>query len=116
LGQKPICQRVGPPGGGVPKARRPQDQHQGDVPQVAHCIGFALAALTPPSPRYPGIKRFFERYGRQIAIADMQLTMVSLGFLWLAVVGTIEDKTLSQARHEAVKKIVFRTNAGVAQG
>lgn len=52
-------------------------------------IGFALAALTPLSPRYPGIKRFFERYGRQIVIADMQLTTASLGFLWLAVVGAI---------------------------
>jgi hypothetical protein len=56
---------------------------------VVNGIGFALAALTPLSPRYPGVKRFFDRYGRQIVIADMQLTMISLGFLWLAVVGTI---------------------------
>jgi hypothetical protein len=51
--------------------------------------GFALAALTPLFPRYAGIKRFYERYGRQIVIADMHLTMVSLAFLWLAVVGVI---------------------------
>jgi len=52
-------------------------------------VGFALASLTPLSPRYAGVKRLYDRYGRQIVIADMQLTMVSLGFLWLAVVGAI---------------------------
>ena len=41
------------------------------------------------SPRYAGIKRFYEQYGRRIVIADMQVTMVSLAFLWLAVVGAI---------------------------
>ena len=49
--------------------------------------GFALAALTPLSPRYAGLERFFERRARQIVIADMQLTMLTLVFLWLAVVG-----------------------------
>jgi hypothetical protein len=52
-------------------------------------VGFALASLTPLSPRYAGVKRFYERYGRQLVIADMNLTMVSLAFLWLAVVGAI---------------------------
>jgi hypothetical protein len=52
-------------------------------------VGFALAALTPLSPRYPGIERFYVRHGRNIVIADMQLTMVSLTFLWLAVVGIV---------------------------
>lgn len=52
-------------------------------------IGFDLAALTPLSARYPGIKRFFERYGRQIVIADMQLTILALTFLWLSVVKAI---------------------------
>jgi hypothetical protein len=59
---------------------------------VIFCINglcFALASLTPLSSRYAGIKRFFKRYGRQIVIADMQLTMMSLAFLWLAVVGAI---------------------------
>ncbi len=52
-------------------------------------LGFALAALTPLSPRYASIKRFYEQHGRRIVIADMQLTMVSLAFLWLVVVGVI---------------------------
>jgi hypothetical protein len=52
-------------------------------------VGFALASLTPLSPRYPGVGRFFERHGRRIVVADMQLTMVSLAFLWLSVVGVI---------------------------
>ncbi len=52
-------------------------------------VGFALAALTPLSPRYAGVKKFYKRYGRWIVIADMQLTMASLTFLWLAVVGAI---------------------------
>ena len=52
-------------------------------------LGFGLAALTPLSPRYAGIKRFYKQHGRRIVIADMQLTMVSLAFLWLGVVGVI---------------------------
>ena len=59
---------------------------------VIFCIngaGFSLAALTPLSPRYAGLERFYERHGRHIVIADMQLTTVALTFLWLAVVGII---------------------------
>jgi len=52
-------------------------------------VGFDLAALTPLSARYPAIKRFFERNGRQIVVVDMQLTMLSLTFLWLSVVKAI---------------------------
>jgi hypothetical protein len=52
-------------------------------------LGFGLAALTPLSPRYAGIKRFYERHARRIVTVDMQLTMASLTFLWLAVVGAI---------------------------
>ena len=37
--------------------------------------GFALATLTPLASRYAGVDRFYERYGRQIVIADMQLTI-----------------------------------------
>ena len=50
---------------------------------------FSLAALTPLVQRYAGIKRFYEQHGRRIVIADMQLTMASLAFLWLGVVGVI---------------------------
>jgi hypothetical protein len=59
---------------------------------VIFCIngaGFALAALTPLSARYARVNSFFETRGRQIVVADMQLTMASLAFLWLAVVGAI---------------------------
>jgi hypothetical protein len=56
---------------------------------VVNGASFALATLTPLSHRYDGVKRFYERHGRRIIIADMQLTMVSLAFLWLAVVGVI---------------------------
>jgi hypothetical protein len=52
-------------------------------------LGFALASLTPLSPRYAGVRRFFDQHGRRIVVADMQLTMVSLAFLWLGVVGVI---------------------------
>ncbi len=52
-------------------------------------IGFALAAGTPLVSQYDGVKRFYERYGRKLIIADMQVTTVSLAFLWLAVVGVI---------------------------
>jgi hypothetical protein len=59
---------------------------------VLFCInglGFALAALTPLSRRYTRIRRFYKKYGRPIIVADMQLTMVSLQFLWLGDVGVI---------------------------
>jgi len=59
---------------------------------VIFCIngfGFGLAALTPLSPRYAGIEQFYKLHGRRLVIADMQLTMVSLAFLWLCVVGAI---------------------------
>jgi|HubBroStandDraft_5_1064220.scaffolds.fasta_scaffold00158_3 hypothetical protein len=52
-------------------------------------VGFGLAALTPLVSHYPRLHRFYELYGRQIIVVDMQLTMVSLAFLWLAVVGAI---------------------------
>jgi hypothetical protein len=52
-------------------------------------LGFSFAALTPLSPRYVGVRRFYERHGRRIVFADMQLTMLSLVFLWLSVVGVI---------------------------
>ena len=74
----------------IPSARSPYSPLY--LALVIFCInglGFALAALTPLSPRYAGIKRFFEQHGRRIVVADMQLTMVSLAFLWLSVVGVI---------------------------
>jgi hypothetical protein len=52
-------------------------------------LGFSLAALTPLVRRYAGIKRFYKQHGRLIVIADMQLTMASLAFMWLGVVGII---------------------------
>jgi hypothetical protein len=52
-------------------------------------VGFGLAGLTPLSMRYAGTKRFFEQHARRIVITDMQLTMASLTFLWLAVVKAI---------------------------
>ena len=52
-------------------------------------IGFALAAGTPLVSQYDVVRRFYERYGRKLIIADMQVTTVSLAFLWLAVVGVI---------------------------
>jgi hypothetical protein len=59
---------------------------------VVFCIngvGFALASLTPLSKRYPALGRFFQQHGRRLVVADMQLTMVTLSFLWLSVVGII---------------------------
>jgi hypothetical protein len=52
-------------------------------------LGFSLAALTPLARRYAGVRRFYKQHGRLIVIADMQLTMASLAFLWLGVVGVI---------------------------
>ena len=59
---------------------------------VMFCINglcFSLAALTPLARRYAGVRRFYKQQGRLIVIADMQLTMASLAFMWLAVVGII---------------------------
>jgi hypothetical protein len=74
----------------IPGARSPYSPlHLALVIFCLNGLGFALAALTPLAPRYAGVRRFFERHGRRIVIADMQLTMLSLGFLWMAVVGAI---------------------------
>jgi hypothetical protein len=59
---------------------------------VIFCVNgvfFVFAALTPLSPKYAGIKRLYEQHGRRIVMVDMQLTIVSLAFLWLAVVRAI---------------------------
>ncbi len=74
----------------VPGARSPYSTLY--LALVLFCInglGFVLASMTPLSPRYAGVERFYKQYGRRIVIADMQLTMVSLAFLWLGVVGVI---------------------------
>jgi hypothetical protein len=52
-------------------------------------LGYAVAAATALSPRYPPIERFYTRYGRRLVIIDMQLTMSALAFLWMAVIGAI---------------------------
>ena len=59
---------------------------------VVFCVngaGFIVASLTPLAARYPGVGRFFFRHGRRLVVADMQLTMVLLTFLWLSVVGIL---------------------------
>jgi hypothetical protein len=74
----------------VPTARTPYSPLY--LALVIFCInglGFSLAALTPLVRRYAGVKRFYKQHGRLIVIADMQLTMVSLAFMWLGVVGII---------------------------
>jgi len=74
----------------VPAARSPFSPLY--LALVIFCInglGFSLAAICPLVRRYAGIKRFYKQHGRRIVIADMQLTMVSLVFLWLGVVGVI---------------------------
>jgi hypothetical protein len=74
----------------VPAARSPNSTlHLALVIFCINGLGFSLAALTPLSPRYAGIERFCEQHGRRIVVADMQLTMASLAFLWLSVVGAI---------------------------
>jgi hypothetical protein len=74
----------------VPAARSPFSPLY--LALVIFCInglGFSLAAICPLVRRYAGIKRFYKQHGRRIVIADMQLTMTSLVFLWLGVVGVI---------------------------
>jgi uncharacterized membrane protein YesL len=70
----------------------PQDQasyaalNTGLIIFALNGLGFAIACLTPLGSRHPGVTDFFERHGRQIVVADMQLTMLSLSFLCLVVV------------------------------
>jgi hypothetical protein len=74
----------------VPAARSPYSPMY--LALVIFCInglGFSLAAVTPLVQRYAGVRGFYEQRGRWIVVADMQLTMASLAFMWLAVVGII---------------------------
>jgi hypothetical protein len=74
----------------IPSARSTYTPlHLGLVIFCINGLGFALAALTPLCARYAGVRRFYEQHGRRIVVADMQLTMASLAFLWLGVVGII---------------------------
>ena len=52
-------------------------------------LGYAMAALTPLAAHHPAVAQFYGRYGRQLVLIDMQLTMTVLAFLWLAVAGVI---------------------------
>jgi hypothetical protein len=54
---------------------------------VVNGASFALAAVTPLAPRYSRVEAFYQRHGRTIVLVDMQITMTTLTFLWLAVVG-----------------------------
>lgn len=73
-----------------PAARSPHSTtHLALVIFCLNGLGFSIAALTPLSPRYAGIERFFKQHGRRIVVVDMQLTMVSLAFLCLSVIGLI---------------------------
>jgi hypothetical protein len=56
---------------------------------VVNGVGFALAAATPLAPRYALLANFYNRYGRTLILVDMQVTMTTLAFLWLAVVGAL---------------------------
>jgi hypothetical protein len=74
----------------APGARSPYSSlHLAVVIFCLNTAGFGLAALTPLSSQYPLIKRFYEKYGRRLVIGDMQLTILSLAFLWLGIVGAI---------------------------
>ncbi|MFM5955263.1 MAG: hypothetical protein ACKOPE_13305 [Novosphingobium sp.] len=61
--------------------------HMALVIFVINGIGFALASASPLAPRYAAVRSFFERHGRRIVVADMQLTMLSLSFLCFSVLG-----------------------------
>ena len=75
---------------GFPAARTPTSTLLLVV--VIFCLngaGFIGAAATSTATRYPAVSRFYDKRGRQIVVCDMQLTMLSLAFLWLAVAGVI---------------------------
>jgi len=46
---------------------------------------YALAALVPLTPRRPWLHGFLTRHARRLAMIDMQITAISMAFLWLAV-------------------------------
>ena len=48
-------------------------------------LSFAIVGLTPLAARYPGVRNFYDRHARRLAICDMQLTMMAQCLLWLAV-------------------------------
>jgi hypothetical protein len=74
----------------VPAARSPYSpMYLALVIFVINGLGFSFAALTPLARRYAGVRRFYKQHGRLIVIVDMQLTMTSLAFIWLGVVGVV---------------------------
>ncbi|HEV3153176.1 MAG TPA: hypothetical protein VGZ02_05190 [Candidatus Baltobacteraceae bacterium] len=74
----------------VPAARSPYSaQYLTLVIFAVNGLGFGFAALTSLAPRYERVRHFYERYGRSLVVTDMQLTILSLVFLWLAVVNAV---------------------------
>jgi hypothetical protein len=52
-------------------------------------LSYLLAWLTPLAPRYPSVQAFLHRNARKMAVVDMLITVISLLYLWLAVIGAI---------------------------
>jgi hypothetical protein len=74
----------------IPAARSPYSpMYLALVVFFINGLGFSLATLTPLARRYAGVRRFYKQHGRLIVMVDMQLTMASLAFMWLGVVGVI---------------------------
>ena len=95
----------------VPAARSPSSAMY--LALVIFCInglGFGLAALTPLSPRYAGIRLFYKQNARRIVIVDMHLTTASLTFP-LAVLSVGAIWSCDANPEVTTEGAVFRTPA-----
>ncbi len=52
-------------------------------------FSYVLAGLVPLAPRRPALQGWLSRNARRLTVIDMQITIVSLIFLWLVVAGPL---------------------------
>ncbi len=48
-------------------------------------LSYLAAGVVPLTPRRPGLHRFLTKNARSLSVIDMQTTIISLVFLWLAI-------------------------------
>ena len=56
---------------------------------VVNGLSYVVTGLGPLAARRPLLKAFFERNARRIALVDMQVSAVSIVFLWMTVSGIV---------------------------
>lgn len=56
---------------------------------VVNGLSYLGTGIVPLTPRRPRLRALLERHARRLALIDMQVTVVSIVFLWVTVAGVV---------------------------